>query len=108
MQVAPDEIQALDVLIDEEDTDFVVLNALKLVDCIDESQSVTTPLTDRERAYGRTGKYSMVAMVHLLYDRVGDAQFFRLTEWPLALIASDRVVDVLKRFEATGVRWEAV
>lgn len=107
MRAAPDEIQLVDVVIGESDTDFVILNALKLVDCIDESRSITTPLSDAQRAYGRTGKYSMVARVHLLSDSVGDAQFFRLTEWPMALMASEQVVNVLQEFEATGVRWEA-
>lgn len=107
LRAAPGEIQPVDVVIAEADTDFVVLNALKLIECLDESRSVTTSLLDRDRAHGRTGKYSMVARVHLRYDRVGDAQLFRLTEWPMALMASERVVEVLEEFAATGVRWEA-
>lgn len=106
VQLAPDDIQAVDAVIGDDDTNFVILNPIRLVDCIDESGSVTTPLVDEQRAFGRTGKYSMVAIVHLLYDRVDNAQFFRLSEWPMALIGSERVVNVLKQFEVTGVRWE--
>lgn len=106
LRVAATDIQVVNAVIGDDDTDFVVLNALTLVDAIDEGRSMTVPSREEQRALGWKSKYGSVANIHLHYEKVGHAQFFRLTYWPMALMASDRVVDVLRQFKATGVRWD--
>lgn len=106
LRVARADIQVVSAVIDDDDTNFVVLNALTLVDAIDEGRSMTVPLREEQRARGWKGKYGSVANIHLHNEKVGDAQFFRLTYWPMALMASHQVVDVLRQSKATGVRWD--
>ena len=108
IHVAPNDMQAVDAVIDDDDKDFVILNAVKLIDCIDESRSMTEPLLEEQIRAGWQLRYRSVALIHLNYEQIGDADFFRLSEWPMALIASDRIVRVLQGFEASGVRWEEV
>ena len=100
------DIQVVTAVIDDDDTEFVVLNSLRLVDAIDEGRSMTVPLREEQRVRGWKGKYGSVANIHLECDKVGDAQFFRVSYWPMALMASDSIVDVLRGYKATGVRWE--
>jgi hypothetical protein len=106
LRVSTNDIQVVNAVIGDDDADFVVLNAITLVDAIDEERSMTVPLLEEQRMRGWKGKYGSVANIHLHYEKIGDAQFFRLTYWPMALMASDPVVDVLRQFKATGVRWE--
>lgn len=106
VRACTNEIQVVSALIDHDDDGFVVLNTLTLVDAIDEARSMTVPLEDDQRARGWKGKYGSVANIHLHNDKVGDAHFFRLAYWPMALMASGRVVDILEQAKATGVRWE--
>lgn len=110
MSAAASDIQLLPVAVDQADTaggPFAILNATRLIPCLDESRSEFMKWTKADRRPDRVGKYRMVTRLRIESEKV-TADVFRIAGWEVALIVSDNVREAMRAASITGVRFEAV
>lgn len=91
----------------EDGTELFIVNVLPCVDCIDETKTVGEKWTARDGRPDRIGRYRTI--VHLFIDpnRVHH-DIFRVSQWKIALIVSDRFADVAGLAAIEGIRLEPV
>ena len=101
-------IQRIPVEVDGNRTAYEILNVCKLVACFDEERSVFQKWSEEDSRPEKVGKLEMV--VDLKIDRAAATghDIFRVAEWPLALIISERMKSAFEKFRVTGVRYERV
>lgn len=87
---------------------FEILNALDLVECIDEVASETMKWTQADGRLDKVGKYRMITRLRINPAAAQGHHFFRIVGWPIALIASEQVRRLLMAHEISGVKYEAV
>jgi hypothetical protein len=88
---------------------FEVLNALRVVDCVDEHRSQFTKWTNKDHRADLTGQSRMITKLKLLVDQIPDeARFFRLNGWLVALIVSEPLKMAMERVGCFGARFVEV
>jgi hypothetical protein len=97
------------VVINGQTDQFCILNATRLVRCIDDKASEEVrywrPQDGRPE---KTGQYRAVYGLRIEPAKVGDAKVFRPWGWTVALIVSEEIKEALERIGATGVRFKEV
>jgi len=112
--VAPLDVQLLPVWVDglrtsSGRTDFAVLNALRVVSCLDERRSEYLPWRENDHRRDLVGEYRQVTRLVLNRSRIpDDAHVFRVEGWRIALIVSELVKRAIERFGCRGARFEEV
>lgn len=104
-QMAPGQVQRIPAIIDGASADMEpreVLNVLARVACIDLERSYTEVHPDNPN------HYRMVANMHLRPESTHGLEVFRVDEWPLAIVVSERVKVALERVRATGLQFRDV
>jgi hypothetical protein len=82
---------------------FEVLNALRIVACLDETKSMFTKWTHADHRSDLAGQYRMVTQLHVDPKRIpGDSHFFRIEGWAIALIVSERVKAAMEKVGCHG------
>lgn len=90
-------------------SNFVVLNALRIVACLDEEHSMYTKWTSMDHRSDLAGKYRMVTRLRLDPQRIpDDAHFFRVEDWKIALIVSEPVRLAMERVRCHGAKFVEV
>lgn len=89
------------------DEECEILNVVDRVGCIDEPRSQFTKWTPEDGRLEKTGDYRMVTHLQLNSRLANSHHLFRVTEWPVALIASEQVKSLLED-GTTGLRFEPV
>ena len=85
---------------------MVVLNALRVVRCLDETRSEFTKWTERDHRADLAGQYRQVTKLVLAPDRVpAEAHFFRVEGWLVALIVSEAVKEAMDRVGCLGAKF---
>jgi hypothetical protein len=110
MSVAADDIQLIPVIVDDVDEsgrDYAVLNAVRSIQCLDESSSEFLKWTTADRRPDRLGSYRMVTKLRI-ESREISANVFRVAGWEVALIASSAVRDAILTASLTGIKFEPV
>jgi hypothetical protein len=101
-------IQRIPVLVQGTDTEFEILNVCELVTCLDHSRSLTTIWMGAESPAEKIGHIRMVARLKIEPHAASGHDVFRVAQWPIALIVSERVKWFLESEIATGIKFEQV
>ncbi|MFL5347063.1 MAG: imm11 family protein [Hyalangium sp.] len=107
-QLAPADVQLLPVDIEGQPDQYLILVAVRLIDCIDEQTSRFVPRTPKEGVLHDVRRYSIMYELRIDKSKVGGAQVFRIEGWTGPLIVSEVIKDALERMGATGTRFEEV
>ena len=108
VSIAGRDVELVPLLVDA-DSRFVVVHARRLVACLDESRSVFVKWTDRDHRADLAGRYRMVTKLFVDPQRIpASTHVFRIDGWPIALIISQSVRDVMERVGCLGARFEEV
>ncbi|WP_408022408.1 imm11 family protein [Sorangium sp. Soce836] len=106
--VADDDLQRIPLRIHGH-VGFEVLNALRVVKCLDESRSEFTKWTERDHRADLAGQYRGVTKLRIEPANVpNDAHFFRIEGWLVALIVSDSVKLAMEQIGCRGAKFQEV
>jgi hypothetical protein len=89
--LAPGALQLIPVTIAGQDGDFVILNLLQAVRCLDERATTIQWWQPEDGRPEKVGQYRMVLNEVIDPRKVGSAQLFRLGGWEIAVICTDAV-----------------
>jgi hypothetical protein len=108
-EMAPDDVQLLPVEVEGQTERFFILNATRLVKCIDDraSEEVEYWMPEDGRPE-KTGTYRNVVGMRLDPTQVSDARVFRTWGWTVALIVSEDIKMALEHIGATGTKFQEV
>jgi hypothetical protein len=82
---------------------FYILNVLPVVDCVDESLSRVTKWTEEDERPDMLGQYSQVVNLHVDPKRLAGIDICRIKGWEVAMIVSERVAEMFRKANVTGV-----
>ncbi|RKH15861.1 hypothetical protein D7X74_17140 [Corallococcus sp. CA047B] len=107
--MASDDVQLIPVELDTRTGPHFILNATRLVKCIDDAASEEVRYwTPEDGLPEKTGTYSSVAGMRIDPSKVGNAKVFRTWGWTVALIVSGDIQEALEREGMTGTRFTEV
>lgn len=108
-EMAPNDVQLIPVRIDGQPDEFCILNATRLVRCIDDHASGEVRFWKPEDGRPeKTGQYRAVYGMRIDSSKVGDAKVFRTWGWTVALIVSEELKEALERLGTTGTKFKEV
>nr|WP_242589169.1 DUF1629 domain-containing protein [Corallococcus macrosporus] len=102
--LAPDDGQLFPVTLEGEADPFFVVNATRVVDCIDEARCREVHHDDENVA----GEYRWIYGLRIDPAKTGGAQVFRLKKFKTAFIVSEDIKNALERVGNLGVSFERV
>lgn len=106
--VGGDDVQRLPLYIPDHDG-FEVVNALRVIKCLDESRSEFTKWTANDHRADLAGQYRMVTNLRVLGDAIPDnAHVFRIEGWLVALIVSESVKVTMEKAGCFGAKFVEV
>jgi hypothetical protein len=106
--VAEDDLQLVPLTIDG-DSRFVVLYARRVVACLDERRSEFTKWSDGDHRRDLSGRFRMVTKLFVDTRRIPPrVNLFRIEGWPIALIISEGVKNVMEAAGCVGARFDEV
>ncbi|MCY1077531.1 imm11 family protein [Archangium lansingense] len=107
-ELAPQDVQLVPVDVEGQREEYFILNATRLVKCIDDQASEEVSFWRPEDGLPeKVGTYFSVSGMRIDTSRVGDAQVFRTWGWD-ALIVSEDIKSALERLGATGMMFKEV
>jgi hypothetical protein len=101
-------IQRIPVIVDGRSDWFEILNICELVKCVDEARSVLTKWTAADGRPDKIGQYRMIVELKIDPAAAQDHQIFRIADWPIALIVSEKVKSLLEVRKVSGLRFQRV
>lgn len=108
-EMAPNDVELIPVRIDGHPEQFCILNATRLIPCIDDHASGEVRYWRPEDGRPeKTGQYRAVYRMRIEPSKVGDAKVFRTWGWTVALLVSEELKAALERMGATGVKFKEV
>ncbi|WNG17677.1 imm11 family protein [Cystobacter fuscus] len=107
-ELAPNDVQLLPVTVEGQQQKYFILNATRLVKCIDDQASEEVSYWKPEDGLPeKVGTYFSIYGMRIDASKVGDARVFRTWGWE-SLIISEDIKDALERVGATGTRFTEV
>jgi hypothetical protein len=100
---APGALQLVPVSIAGHDGDFVILNLLRAVRCLDERATTIQWWTSEDGRPEKVGEYRMVVNEVIDPVKAGSAQLFRLGGWQIAIVCSEAVKRTLDTGAFSGM-----
>ncbi len=89
--------------------DWRVLNAVRVIRCLDETRSVFTKWTKDDHRGDLAGQYRQVTKLSLDSTCIPtDAHFFRIEGWLVVLVVSEAVKDAMERVGCVGAKFIAL
>jgi hypothetical protein len=107
-RLCPDGIQLVPVRVQGQRDEYSIMNVLGSIECLDESHSIVMRWKPSDGRPDKVGKLRQVARLALGADLIGTADLFRVRGWEIALIASERMRDLLLEHRITGVKFVEV
>ncbi|RKG62993.1 hypothetical protein D7V80_32370 [Corallococcus sp. CA054B] len=108
-EVAPNDVQLIPVEIDGQPAQHFILNATRLVKCIDDAACEEVRYwTPEDGMPEKVGTYSSVSGMRIDTAKVEGAKVFRTWGWTVALIVSENLKDALAHAGTTGVKFTDV
>ena len=110
MSLAMNDVQLIPAMVDdvaESGREYAILNAVRIIPCLDESRSEFVKWTRADRRPDRLGSYRMVTKLRIESQTIS-ANVFRITGWEAALIVSNAVREAILAASLTGIKFEAV
>lgn len=103
--VAGSQVQCLPVDVAAQ-SGMVVLNALRVIRCLDETRSEFIKWTKEDHRADLAGQYRQVTKLVLAPGSVpADAHFFRVEGWLAALVASEAVKEAMEQTGCLGAKF---
>jgi hypothetical protein len=103
------EVQFLPVEVENHPGPYFILNALRIIRCIDDARCEEVEYWRPEDGQPeRVGEYQSVAGLRIDPTKVEGARIFRPWGWTLALLVSEDVKEALEREGITGTRFTEV
>jgi hypothetical protein len=109
--LAPGDIQTYPIQVEGQSEPYVLVNATRLLDCIDDQASEHVERwipEDEDDQPERAGQYRNVVGMRIDQARVGNARIFRPWGWTLPLVVSEDIKEALERTGATGMKFTEV
>jgi hypothetical protein len=103
-----DKLQAIPVQVESSGQTWEILNVLDQVKCIDDSRSEFMIWTQADGRPDKVGAYRMITRLRIRPDAASGHDFFRVEEWPIALVASERVRRIFMSHGITGVVFDPI
>jgi hypothetical protein len=104
-----EEAQFIPVRVQGQAEDYFILNALRVIRCIDEARcEEVLPWRPEDGRPDKVGEYREVVGMRIDARQVGDAHLFRPWGWRVALIVSERVRLALEEEGMRGPRFTEV
>ncbi|GMU10247.1 imm11 family protein [Corallococcus caeni] len=108
-EMAPDDVQLIPVEIDSQPAQHFILNATRLVKCIDDTACEEVRYwTPEDGMPEKVGTYSSVSVMRIDPAKVEGAKAFRTWGWTVALIVSEEIKVALERAGITGTKFTDV
>jgi hypothetical protein len=108
-RLAPDEVQLIPVRVEAQAEKYFILNALRIVRCIDDAACEEVQYWAPEDGQpDLIGEYRAVAGLRINPAKVGDARVFRPWGWPVVLIVSEELKSALDHLGAQGTKFADV
>jgi hypothetical protein len=101
-------IQRIPVTVDGRRDGFEILNVCELVKCVDEARSLLTKWTAADGRPDKIGKYHMIVELKIDPAAAKDHQIFRIADWRIALIVSEKVRSLFEVRKVSGLIFERV
>ncbi|MFP2929935.1 imm11 family protein [Pyxidicoccus sp. 3LG] len=109
--LAPGDIQTFPIEVEGQLEPYVLINAIRLVKCIDDeaSKHVERWIPEDENDQPElAGEYRNVVGMRIDKSLVGDAKVFRPWGWTVVLVVSEDIKGALERIGATGMTFTEV
>jgi len=107
--LAPDGVQLFPVTMDGESERYFIVNAVKVIDCIDEANCQEVHHYTEEDPFPEyAGEYRWIYGLRIDSAKTEDARVFRPKRFKTALIVSEEVKDALEKIGNLGVSFECV
>jgi hypothetical protein len=108
-ELAPNDVQLIPVEIGSQPKRYFILNATRLLKCIDDEASEEVRYWKPEDGVPeKVGTYFSVFGMRIDPTKSGDAKVFRTWGWTGALIVSEDIKQALEQVRATGMKFEEV
>ena len=88
--------------------DYFAVNFLDVRKCVDESQSEFLKWTEADNRPDKLGKFRQITKLRIDPVRAGDADIFRLEDFKVILIVSERLQRAFTQADITGVSFRPV
>ena len=103
------EAQLVAVTVPTAEREYVILNVLQERQCVDEQKTTEVGRWTMEDGIPElVGKYHALTGLRVDARNIGDAQIFRIKDFPVALIVSERVKDAWEEMGISGVKFQPV
>ncbi|QAT87968.1 hypothetical protein EJ065_6439 [Corallococcus coralloides] len=106
--LAPDDVQLFPVSIEGVPEPYFVINATKVIDCIDEARCREVHHYDEDAPPGLEGEYNWIYGLRIDPSKTEGAQVFLLKKFKVAFIVSEDVKNALEAVGNLGVSFERV
>ncbi|WP_233609780.1 imm11 family protein [Corallococcus sp. AB049A] len=107
--LAPDDVQLFPVTVEGEPERYFIINTLKIVDCIDESNCEELQPYDQDDPHPeRRGAYRWISRLRIDPAKAEGALVLRPMKFKTAFIVSEEVKNALERIGNLGVSFECV
>ncbi|WP_224244387.1 imm11 family protein [Hyalangium gracile] len=103
------DVQFIPVQVEAHPGPYFILNALRLIRCIDDARCAEVQYWKPEDGKPeKTGRYRFVAGMRIDATKVGDARIFRTWGWDIALILSEDIKEAIEAAGLSGARFVEV
>jgi hypothetical protein len=103
------DVQFIHAHVEGHDAPYFILNALRIIRCIDDARSEEVRYWKPEDGQPeKIGEYRVVAGMRIDPTKVGDARIFRPWGWRVALIISEDLKQAMEAEGITGTRFVEV
>lgn len=103
--IAHPDVQCLAVTIAGQ-SGMMVLNAVRVIRCVDERRSEFDKWTERDGRPDKLGQYRYISKLVLDQNSIPpDAHFFRVKDWLVCLVVSQAVKDAMERVGCNGAKF---
>ena len=107
--LAPDDVQIFPIAVEGESDQFFVVNASKIIDCIDEANCEELhPYDEDDPEPERRGAYRWIYGLRIDPAKTGGARVFRPKRFKTAFVVSEEIKTALERVGNLGVSFERV
>jgi hypothetical protein len=108
-ELASTDVQLVPVDIEGQTDEFFILNATRVVKCIDDKASAEVQYWKPEDGRPeKTGNYRAVHGLRIDPSKAGASKVFRPWGWLVVLLVSEELKDALERIRATGTKFKEV
>jgi hypothetical protein len=103
------DVQFIPVQVEAHAGPYFILNALRIIRCIDDAQCTETQYWKPEDGQPeKVGQYRSVVGMRIDSAKVGDARIFRTWGWDIALVISEDIKQAIESAGISGTRFVEV